>query len=478
MQKNEPLIFELTKDISYPAYEVADYGIVTDHEIPEKWRQTSNFNIPCMPERELIKHYLNLSYENFGVDNGFYPLGSCTMKYNPKISEKLINSPFLSDIHPSQPIESKQGLMELLYLLSDYLKNITGMDYCNLEPAAGAQGELAGMLCIKNYLVSNGLQHKDTILIPDSAHGTNPASAVMAGFKVLQIPTDEKGFVNPAVLKDYINENTAGIMLTNPNTLGIFEKYISEISCMIHDAGGLLYYDGANFNANIGYTNPGIMGFDVVHLNLHKTFGTPHGTGGPGAGTVLIKSFLKNFSTGYYVTKIKDKFVCSDFSEDRLLAFDGNIDVLLKALIYIFLNGCEGLKKVSEYAVLNANYLKNELKEVYHLPYNSPIKHEFVINDKLQEGVTTLNIAKRLIDYDIHPPTIYFPLIVKSAMMIEPTETESKQTLDNFVKIMKNINEEVKNNTEVVVNAPNKTFISHPDETTAAKKPILVEPEY
>jgi len=412
------------------------------------------------------------------VDSGFYPLGSCTMKYNPKVNENIASLAGFLNIHPLQPEETVQGALELLYKTDKMLSEVTGMERFSLQPAAGAHGEITGLMIIKAYHASRGDEKRGKILVPDSAHGTNPASAKMAGFDVVEVKSDSSGLVDIDSLKGLLSNETAGLMLTNPNTLGLFEKNIVRIADMVHKAGGLLYYDGANANAILGIVRPGDMGFDVVHLNLHKTFSTPHGGGGPGSGPVGVKGSLVPFLP-VPVIEYEGGMYFADydrqFSIGRIKAFYGNFTVLVKTFAYIISLGAQGLREVSEAAVLNANYLLRKLKNFYYLPYEGNCMHEFVISAQKQKerGVSALDIAKRLLDFGFHPPTIYFPLIVKEAMMIEPTETESRETLDEFIDAMRKIANEAEQKPEKVKNAPYTTPVLRLDEVKAARNLVL-----
>lgn len=440
--------------------------------------RTSAARLPEVSELDVVRHFTELSNRNFGVDSGFYPLGSCTMKYNPKINEKVASFEGFTELHPHQPADSVQGALELMYDLEKYLAEITGMDHISLQPSAGAQGEMAGLMVIKAYHEKRGDRARTKILCPDSAHGTNPASASVAGFDVVHVKSNDRGTVDVDELKRLSGDDTAGLMLTNPNTLGLFEKDIVEIAKIIHECGGLLYYDGANANAILGQTRPGDMGFDVVHLNLHKTFATPHGGGGPGAGPIGVKDKLHAFLPVPWIEKSEGRY---EFNYDKpdsigkVKSLYGNFLVLVRAYAYIRTMGKEGLRQVSENAVLNANYVLACLKETYDVPFGDRCMHEFVISGekKREMGANTLGIAKRLLDYGYHPPTIYFPLIVKEAMMVEPTETESKETLDEFVDVLLKINSEIEENPEMVNTAPHTTVVRRLDEVQAARKPIL-----
>ncbi len=473
MNKEIPLIKDLHDD-NRPTINLPDplEDYLPEKILPEKLLR-EDIPIPQVSEPEVVRHFTNLYQRGYGVDTGFYPLGSCTMKYNPKINEEIASLSSFANLHPYTPEDLSQGSLEIIYKLGEYLSNITGMDKFTFQPSAGAHGELTALLIIKAYFKDKGEKRK-IVLVPDSAHGTNPASATMAGFETIEIPSDERGLVNPNILAKYLNKDVAVLMLTNPNTLGLFEKDILKISQMVHETGALLYYDGANLNGIMGYARPGDMGFDAVHVNLHKTFSTPHGGGGPGAGPVGVKSFLKDYLPKPIVEFDGEKYYLNyDIKKSigRIRTFHGNFLVLLKAYCYIRLLGSEGLKNVTEMAVLNANYLKERLKDLFHLPYPDLCKHEFVLSGKKQKekGIKVLDIAKRLLDYGVHPPTIYFPLIVEEALMIEPTETETKYTLDQFVEILKAIIKEGEENPNVLKSAPHSTPVGRLDEVYAAK---------
>lgn len=447
-------------------------------DIPKNLKRKKTPKLPQISEPQLIRHYNNLSKKNFGVDNGFYPLGSCTMKYNPKINEVISRLENFANIHPYQDEEDIQGALQLMYELDVLLCEITGMDKFTLQPSAGAHGELTGLFIINAYHGEKGNKRKN-IIIPDSAHGTNPASVTMAGYNTVTVDSDEKGKVDIKKLSKLLDENTAGLMLTNPNTLGIFDENILKISERVHDAGGLVYYDGANLNAIMGIAKPRDMGFDIVHLNLHKTFSTPHGGGGPGSGPIGVKKELSKFLPVPTVEVNGEGRYYLDYDKKdsigKVKAFYGNFNVLIKAYSYILSLGAQGLKRVSQLAVLNANYLKKHLNKYYYLPYPEICMHEFVISAiwQKEKGIRALDIAKRLMDFGFHPPTIYFPLIVKEALMIEPTETENKETLDMFIKAMKQIAEEADENPEILKSAPHKTPVKRLDEVKAAKDLIL-----
>ena len=459
---------------------VCDEEIKIEGIIPKSLLREEKIGLPQLSELEVLRHYKELSDRNFCIEKGFYPLGSCTMKYNPKVNELLASLEGFANLHPLQEEEDSQGALELMYNLQEKLKYITGMDAVTLQPAAGAHGELTGMMIIKKYFEVRGETNRTKVIIPDSAHGTNPASAKMCGFDIVEVKSNERGQVDLEALKSLLDENVAAIMMTNPNTLGIFEEKVLEISKLMHDNGSLLYYDGANFNAVMGWTNPALMGFDVVHLNLHKTFATPHGGGGPGAGPVGVVASLKDYLPAPVIEFDGNKYYRNyniKHSIGKVRSFYGNFGVLVRAYAYILMMG-DNLKLASADAVLNANYIKEKLKGIYDLPYDEPCMHEFVLSGEKQhaEGVSTLGIAKRLMDDNIHPPTVYFPLIVHEAIMIEPTESESKEVLDNFINIMLKIAEEIKTNPEEVLKAPQKTPVKRVDETQAARHPNLAFP--
>ncbi|NLO87321.1 MAG: aminomethyl-transferring glycine dehydrogenase subunit GcvPB [Firmicutes bacterium] len=434
--------------------------------------------LPQVSEGDVIRHYVNLSSLNHSVDTGFYPLGSCTMKYNPKVNETATRLPGFARLHPLVPERCAQGALELMYNLEQYLAEITGMDAVSLQPVAGAHGEYTGLKIIAAYHKARGDHKRTTVLVPDSAHGTNPASAAMVGMKIVEVKSDCHGCVCLEDLKAKVDDTVAALMLTNPNTLGLFDINIAEIAEIVHNAGGLLYYDGANANAILGKVRPGDTGFDVVHLNLHKTFSTPHGGGGPGSGPVGVKAQLIPYLPAPRVVKEGDQYRLDYNLPDsigKVHSFYGNFGVNVRAYTYIRMMGGEGLERVSEDAVLNANYLQARLKGHYHLEYDRLCMHEFVLSGKLQKahGVRTLDIAKRLLDFGVHPPTIYFPLIIDEAIMIEPTETEGKETLDYFIDVMLQIAREAKEDPENVTQAPHTTPVSRLDEVGAARNPVL-----
>src|SRR5574344_1952206 len=445
--------------------------------IPQKYLRKEPARLPQMSELEVARHYKELSDKNFCIEKGFYPLGSCTMKYNPKVNELLANLEGFSNLHPLQDDEDCQGALELMYKLQEALKHLTGMAAVSLQPAAGAHGELSGMMVVKKYFEVKH-EKRTKVIIPDSAHGTNPASAHMCGFDIVEIKSNEKGQVDIEALKSVLDKDVAAIMMTNPNTLGLFEENILEISKLMHDNGSLMYYDGANFNAIMGHTNPKLMGFDVCHMNLHKTLSTPHAGGGPGAGPVGVVKNLKEFLPvpviEYDGKKYTRKYNLAH-SIGKVRAYSGSFAIMVRAYAYILMMG-SNLKHTSEDAVLNANYLKEKLKGAYLLPYDEPCMHEFVLSGEIQKekyGVTTLHIAQRLMDGNTHPPTVYFPMIVHEALMIEPTESETKERLDEFVNTMLKIAKEAETNPEMVINAPHTTPVKKIDEVLAARQPNL-----
>ncbi len=480
MIKEKSLIFEISKPgrkaYSLPECDVPEISL--DELLDDRYIRKKDAELPEVSELDAVRHFTQLSRRNHGVDSGFYPLGSCTMKYNPKVNEQVARFDGFAKIHPYQPESSVQGALELMYNLDVYLSEITGMDKISLQPAAGSHGELAGLMIIKSYHQNRGDHKRNKIVIPDSAHGTNPASSAVAGFDIIEIKTNEQGGIDLDYLKSVMSDEIAGLMLTNPNTLGLFDENILEIADIVHKAGGLLYYDGANTNAIMGIARPGDMGFDVVHLNLHKTFSTPHGGGGPGAGPVGVKKDLIPFLPTPVVSKNDtDYFLDYDrpLSIGKIRSFYTNFGIIVRAYTYILSMGATGLREASEMAVTNANYIANKLKDVYYLPVDRICMHECVFSGKWQKdkGVSTLDIAKRLLDFGYHPPTVYFPLIVPEALMIEPTETESKETLDEFIAVLRQIANEVIENPEIVKTAPHNTVISRLDEALAARKPVL-----
>ena len=438
--------------------------------------------LPQVSQGDLVRYFSHLSQLNFSVDTNFYPLGSCTMKFNPKLNDEMASLPGLAQIHPHQPPDSVQGALKLMHQLQDYLMDITGMAGCSLAPMAGAQGELAGMLMIRAYHLNRGDAEREVVLVPDSAHGTNPASATMAGFRVVTVPSDSRGNMDLEALKSAVSDRLAGIMVTMPNTLGLFEPDIVQVCEIVHRAGGLVYGDGANMNALLGRAKLGPLGFDIVHLNLHKTFSTPHGGGGPGAGPVCVVQELAPYLPAPVVERHKAEGTQEEYRLDRpersigkLAGFHGNFGVLVRAYTYIRSLGEAGLRQISEDAVINANYILSRLKDDYHLPYDRRCMHEVVFSANRQKalGVRAMDIAKRLIDYGIHPPTMYFPLIVEEALMIEPTETESKETLDYFIEVMKDIARAARENPDLLHEAPHDTPNTRLDEALAARQPDL-----
>ncbi|MBD5206856.1 MAG: aminomethyl-transferring glycine dehydrogenase subunit GcvPB [Bacteroidales bacterium] len=479
MKNYDKLIFEVSKP-GRKGYELPAAKLEADglKGIPADLLRKKAPELPEVSELDVVRHYTNLSNKNFGVDTGFYPLGSCTMKYNPKINEELAAMPEFAALHPAQDEESLQGALELYYNLQKALSNIAGLAEFTLNPYAGAHGELTGLMVMRQYHKSRGDHKRTKVIVPDTAHGTNPASAMVAGLEVVEVKSKPNGSIDVEDLKPLLDDTVAGIMMTNPNTVGMFETDIVEIADLVHKAGGLLYYDGANLNPMLGKVRPGDMGFDIMHINLHKTFSTPHGGGGPGSGPVGVAAHLVDLLPNPRVVKDADgKFhiQTNDKSLGSISSFLGNFGVMMKAYAYILSLGKENIRLVGPMATLNANYIKENLKDDFLLPIEGACKHEFVfdgLKDK-STGVTTLNVAKRLLDYGFHSPTIYFPLLFHEALMIEPTETESKETLDEFIEVMHKVAKEARENPEVVKGAPHTTPISHPDETTAAKKPIL-----
>jgi glycine dehydrogenase subunit 2 len=476
---DEPLLFERgakgRKGYSLPRLDVEK--AVPEKIWPSRWVRKELEDFPEMSEVEVIRHFTHLSQWNYGVDSGFYPLGSCTMKYNPKVNEDLARLPGFTGAHPYLPEEAAQGPLRVLFDLQNFLAEISGMNCVTLQPAAGAQGELTGMLMIRAYHKDRGNPRKK-VLIPDTAHGTNPASSSICGYQVIQVKSNERGVLSPEAVAEKMDTDVAALMVTNPNTLGLFEENIQKIAGIVHEKGGQLYCDGANLNALVGLTRVGDMGVDVLHFNLHKTFSTPHGGGGPGAGPVGVKAHLADFLPVPVVTLDGDR-LRFDYNRPQSIgkvrSFYGNFGVLVRAYAYILTMGAEGLRRASQVALLNANYIRARLKEAYTLPYDFPCMHECVFSDKRQNKnhVTALDIAKRLMDYGFHPPTIYFPLVVPGALMIEPTESEPKETLDQFIDAMKRIAEEAEEHPEWVREAPHYTKVSRLDEVLANRKPVL-----
>lgn len=479
MKKYDKLIFELSrpgrKGYQLPADKYATDGIGA---IPLSLRREKKPELPEVSELDVVRHYTNLSNKNFGVDTGFYPLGSCTMKYNPKINEEIAAMPEFAGLHPLQDVSTAQGALELYYNLQRALANIAGLAEFTLNPYAGAHGELTGLMVMRQYHISRGDTKRTKVIVPDTAHGTNPASAMVSGLQVVEVKSKPNGSIDVEDLKPLLDDTVAGIMMTNPNTVGMFETEILEIADLVHKAGGLLYYDGANLNPLLGKVRPGDMGFDIMHINLHKTFSTPHGGGGPGAGPVGVAAHLTELLPNPRVRKADDGTFYVDFGEKSLgnvSTFFGNFGVMMKAYAYILSLGRDNIRNVGPMATLNANYIKESLKDLYKLPIEGACKHEFVFDGLADKstGVTTLNVAKRLLDFGFHAPTIYFPLLFHEAMMIEPTESESLETLDEFIDVMRQVAKEAAENPEMVKAAPVTTEISHPDETGAAKNPVL-----
>lgn len=479
MKAGESLIFEISKP-GRVALDLPKCDLLlgeSEAKISQDCLRSKPAELPEVSQLDLVRHYTALSEENFGVDSGFYPLGSCTMKYNPKVNEDICRYPGFAAIHPLQDSDTVQGALKVLYDMEQYLAEISGMDAVTMQPAAGAHGELTGLKLIRAYHRHHG-ENRTKVIVPDSAHGTNPASAAVCGLEIVEVQSNEDGSVNLDALKAAVGADTAALMLTNPNTLGLFERQIEKIAQIVHAAGGLLYYDGANMNAIMGIVRPGDMGFDVVHFNLHKTFSTPHGGGGPGSGPVGVKKELVPFLPIPVVTFDGHKFEFDDqrpLTIGKMQSFYGNFGVIVRAYAYILTMGADGLRRTSEDAVLNANYCKALLKEDYDAPFARHCMHECVLTAKRQKqfGVRALDIAKCLLDYGYHPPTIYFPLIVEEALMIEPTESESKETLDSFIRAMHEIAVEAKENPQNVLNAPQSTLVSRLDETMAARKPVV-----
>ncbi|MCI6292864.1 MAG: aminomethyl-transferring glycine dehydrogenase subunit GcvPB [Bacteroidales bacterium] len=477
------LIFELSKPgrkgYSLPKNELSDYSIA---QLPENLLRQEAPALPEVDELTVVRHYTNMSNNNFGVDTGFYPLGSCTMKYNPKINEEMAAHPQFTALHPLQNVETVQGALSAYYQLQRSLSEIAGMAEFTLNPFAGAHGELTGLMVIRRYHESRGDAKRTKIIVPDSAHGTNPASAAVCGLDVVEVKSKPDGRVDVEDLKPLLDDTIAGMMMTNPNTLGLFENNIAEIAKLVHDCGGLMYYDGANLNPMLGKCRPGDIGFDVMHINLHKTFSTPHGGGGPGSGPIGVREGLEQFLPNPRVTCEFDEDGMVDYKIEMgeeslgcISGFLGNFGVMMRALAYIVTLGSDNLKWVGPLATLNANYIKESLKDCYELPIEGVCKHEFVfdgLKDK-STGVTTLDVAKRLLDYGYHAPTIYFPLLFHQALMIEPTESESKETLDGFIAVMRKIAQEAAENPELVKTAPHSTPVQRLDDTKAALKQIV-----
>jgi glycine dehydrogenase subunit 2 len=479
----EPLVFEQSRpgrdgyslpELDVPAADPAEIlprGLVRDG-LPD---------LPELSEVDVVRHFTRLSTWNAAVDLGLYPLGSCTMKYNPKLNEQIARLPGFASAHPLQPVALQQGFLQLCWELEQLLAEVSGMDRVTLQPAAGAQGELAGIMMIRAYHEQRG-ERRTKVLVPDSAHGTNPASAALNGYEVISLPSNEDGLLHPEPVERAMNEDVAALMITNPSTLGLFEEHLARICEIVHSRGGLVYGDGANLNALLGINRPGDLGIDVIHINLHKTFSTPHGGGGPGSGPVAVKNVLAPFLPTPVIRKLggtEGEGFTLDYqfphSIGRLHANYGNVGMLVRAYTYLRSLGPDGLRRCAEMAVLNANYLLARLRDVYHVPYDRPVMHECVLSDQDLEdtGVTTLDIAKRLIDYGYHPPTVYFPLVVHGAIMIEPTESESLESLDRFAEALRAIAQEAREDPEIVRTAPHHTRRSRLDETRAARQPVL-----
>ncbi|MBQ6044304.1 MAG: aminomethyl-transferring glycine dehydrogenase subunit GcvPB [Bacteroidales bacterium] len=484
MKYYDKLIFELSKP-GRRAYTLpASADPSASFSIPSDLLRAEAPELPEVSEVDVVRHYTNLSQMNFGVDTGFYPLGSCTMKYNPKINEEIAAMPAFQGLHPLQDESTVQGALEVYYEMDRALSAITGMKHFTLNPCAGAHGELTGLMVMRSYHASRGDTARTKVIVPDSAHGTNPASAAVCGLSIVEVKSNASGLVDVEDLKPLLGPDIAGIMMTNPNTLGLFEKDIKEIAELVHACGGLLYYDGANMNPLLGVVRPGDMGFDIMHLNLHKTFSTPHGGGGPGSGPVGVADRLAEFLPTPKVVKGEDgRFhIVGDapMSAGRVSAFMGNFGVILRAYAYILMLGKQHLAMAGKLATLGANYIKESLKDAYKLPIPSICKHEFVFDGLIDDGsatgkpgATTLDVAKRLLDFGYHAPTIYFPLLFHQALMIEPTETESKETLDAFIDVMHAIAREAAEDPDILHGAPHNAPISRPDETMAARRPVL-----
>ena len=477
----EPTLYELSSPgrtgVTFPKPDVPETTL------PDSLLR-NDLPLPELSEADVVRHFVHLSQYNYSVDGGFYPLGSCTMKYNPKINEDVARLPGFAFTHPLQPIETVQGNLALMYRLQEWLGEISGFEAVTLQPAAGAHGELTGVLIMRAYHKSRGDTKRVKMLIPDSAHGTNPASSAMTGLTVVQIPSDAHGNVDLAALKAACDETVIGLMLTNPNTLGLFDEHVEQVIQAVHECGGLVYGDGANLNALLGVLRPADVGFDLMHFNLHKTFSTPHGGGGPGSGPVAVKAALADFLPAPIVGIVEEGdeekpplygFITPVRSIGRMKAFHGHFGMMVRAFSYIAMHGAEGLRQIAAYAVLNANYLRVKLEGIYHIPYDRLCMHEFVAEGQWAEapGIRALDIAKRLMDYDFHPPTNYFPLIVPEALMIEPTETENKATLDAFVEAMRKIAKEARTQPELLKQAPHKTPFGRMDEVKAARELVL-----
>lgn len=477
----EPTIYELSspgrKGVRYPESDVPKA------ELPEGFVR-KNLPLPELAEIDVVRHFTNLSHKNYSIDQGLYPLGSCTMKYNPKINEETARLPGFALTHPLQPVVTIQGNLVLMYQLQEWLAEIIGMSGVSLQPAAGAHGEFTGVMIIRKYHEDNGDTQRTRILVPDSAHGTNPATVSMAGFEVVNIPTDERGNTDLEALRAACDDRVAGLMFTNPNTLGLFDENVCEVAGIIHECGGLVYGDGANLNALLGIAKPGELGIDIMHYNLHKTFSTPHGGGGPGSGPVGVVEKLVDYLPGPIAVMVEEgdeesppyfDLEMPSKSIGRVKAFFGHFGVIIRAFTYISMHGPNGLRKIAEHAVLNANYILAQVKDKYHLPYDRICMHEFVVEGHWKEapGIHALDVSKRLMDYNFHPPTNYFPLIVPEALMVEPTETENKQTLDTFSDALNKIADEAVSNPDLLHDAPHSTPIGRLDEVKAARDLVM-----
>jgi glycine dehydrogenase subunit 2 len=474
----EPLLSELSRPGApghqLPALDVPEVDDLGGQLLRPELR------LPEIGELDVVRHFTHLAQRNFSIDSVFYPLGSCTMKYNPRVNEDVARLPGIAHVHPLQPDSTVQGALRIMFELQRLLAAITGFSAATLQPAAGAQGELAGMLMMRAYHLERGEHQRRKVLVPDSAHGTNPATAAMAGFHTVSIPSDATGDIDLARLEAELDDTVVGLMLTNPNTLGLFEKQLRQVTAAVHRVGGLVYGDGANLNAILGVVKPAEMGFDCVHINVHKTFSTPHGSGGPGAGPVVVNELLEPYLPAPLVVQDADGSYRLDFdrprSIGRLKGFQGHFGILARGYTYVRMHGAEGLRALSETAVLNANYLRVLLQDVFDLAYERSCMHEFVLSGRRQKarhGVRTLDIAKRLLDFGIHPPTIYFPLIIDEAIMVEPTESESRATLDHFAEVMRQIARECQESPDVVRDAPRQQVVGRLDEVSAARKPVL-----
>ena len=474
----EPLLSELSRS-GAPGHQLPALDVPEVDDLGGQLLRPA-LRLPEIGELDVVRHFTHLAQRNFSIDSVFYPLGSCTMKYNPRVNEDVARLPGIAHVHPLQPDSTVQGALRIMFELQRLLAAITGFSGATLQPAAGAQGELAGMLMMRAYHLERGEHQRRKVLVPDSAHGTNPATAAMAGFVSVSIPSDADGNVDLAKLEAELDETVVGLMLTNPNTLGLFETRLREVTAAVDRVGGLVYGDGANLNAILGVVKPAEMGFDCLHINVHKTFSTPHGSGGPGAGPVVVNDLLEPFLPAPLVVQEADGSYRLDFdrprSIGRLKGFQGHFGILARGYTYLRMHGAEGLRSLSETAVLNANYLRVLLQEVFDLAYDRSCMHEFVLSARRQKatyGVRTLDIAKRLLDFGIHPPTIYFPLIVDEAIMVEPTETESRATLDHFAAVMRQIARECQDSPDVVREAPRHQVVGRLDEVSAARKPVL-----